>query len=122
MIGPHEGKELDLMLAGKKHLAVFYEDNIPEDTFSSHVNNGSLLRFEETFVTPEGGTIRYVCFTTPGEAWRANAFFWSKREIFSGERPFDDAYEYFIGRLLGYEESDIVHFLTHQANSRRTGS
>ncbi len=126
MIGPHEGKELDLMLAGKKHLAVFYdalrpgvttsEDIIPEAAFSIHVKNGLLLRFEETFTTSKDNTIRYVCFTTPREAWRANAFFWLKRETFEGKRPFDDAYEYFIGRLLSYSEEEIKNFLEHRKN------
>ncbi len=34
MIGPHEGEELELMLAGKKHLAIFH-DAIPEDGYIS---------------------------------------------------------------------------------------
>jgi hypothetical protein len=39
MIGPHEGKELELMLAGKKHLAAF-GDIIPEKKFPPYVENG----------------------------------------------------------------------------------
>lgn len=131
MIGPHEGKELELMLAGEKHLAVYHdvirpgyeipETVIPEDAFSSYVKKGTILRFSQEF-SVQGSTIRYVCFTTPSQSWRAHAFLWIKQEGFLGTRPFDEAYEYFIGRLLGYEESDIAHFLTHSVNFRRTGS
>ena len=113
------------MLAGQKHLAVFYDviipgketpqSIIPDKAFSSHVRTGALLRFSQDFSAGEK-TIRYVCFTTPQQAWRADAFFWAKQETLSGSRPFDDAYEYFIGRLLGYNESDIKDFLHHQKN------
>lgn len=120
MIGPHEGKELELMLAGKKHLAVFYdsllpdvpipEEVIPEQKFSLYVENGKIKRFSEDLFTKKG-IVKYVCFTTSGEEWRASAFLWAKKEGFSHRRPFDEAYEYFIGRLLGYEEKDILYFI-----------
>ena len=113
------------MLAGQKHLAVFYdviipgketpESIIPDQAFSSHVKTGTLLRFSQDFSAGEK-TIRYVCFTTPQQAWRADAFFWAKQETLSGSRPFDDAYEYFIGRLLGYNESDITNFIENKSS------
>jgi hypothetical protein len=59
MIGPHQGKELELMLAGKKHLAVFCEavvegveiseEIIPENAFSPYVTNGQIERFSQDF-------------------------------------------------------------------------
>jgi len=115
------------MLDGRKHLAVFYDviqegrhipdAIIPETAFAPFVPGRKIMRFTEDIRTMKSNTIiRYVCFTTPGEEWRANAFFWSKREGFSGRRPFDDAYEFFIGRLLGYEESDIEDFVSASRN------
>lgn len=121
MIAPHQGKELSLMLAGEKHLAVFYdvltpgqnisEDIIPESAFSPHVATGKMHRYSRDMTDKNGHIIRYVCFTSPGQAWRAEAFFWAKEEGLSGRRPFDQAYEYFIGRLLGYNEADIDGFI-----------
>lgn len=53
MIGPHEGKELDLMLSGEKHLAAFVmiadeepdERIIPEQAFNKPVQNGQIIKF-----------------------------------------------------------------------------
>lgn len=122
MIGPHEGKELELMLEGKKHLAIFYdaliegqsipEEIIPEKAFAPYVRKGLFTRTCKTVTLPKSSIPAfYVCFTQAGEEWRAQAFFWMQQECLEGRRPYDDAYEYFIGRLLGYEEEDIRDFI-----------
>lgn len=124
MIGPHQGKELELMLAGKKHLTLFYdvftdghENNeiiIPEKAFKPYVDSGEILRHSRDITAIKDGTIiTYVCFTLPGHAWRAEAFFWIKEECLSGRRPFDEAYEFFVGRLLDYKEEDIQDFINN---------
>lgn len=123
MIGPHEGRELDLMLRGEKHLALFYdvvkpgyqtpETIIPEQAFAPHVANGSVLRFEKHFPVKDGRPVRYVCFTSPQESWRAEAFFQAR-----SRSVFDDAYEYLVGRLLGYADADIEHFIEHSKSFR----
>jgi hypothetical protein len=131
MIGPHQGKELELMLAGKKHLAVFCEavvegveiseEIIPENAFSPYVINGQIERFSQDFFSPKlPFPARYVCFSMTGHEWRAKAFFWMHQECVTGKRPFDDAYEFFIGRLLGYEEEDIIDFLSHRKSFKYT--
>lgn len=125
MIGPHQGKELELMLAGKKHLAIFCEtvidgqeiaeEIIPEKTFSVYVLNGNIKRFSQDFISPKMPfPARYVCFVSVGHEWRASAFFWMHQECIDGRRPFDNAYEYFVGRLLGYAESDIEDFISNR--------
>ena len=43
-IGPHEGRELQLMLDGKKRVAWFNEME-PVDAFAKHVDDGELVRF-----------------------------------------------------------------------------
>ena len=45
LIGPHEGRELKLMLEGKKRLAWFSELD-PVDMFFPHIENGNINRFE----------------------------------------------------------------------------
>jgi len=125
MIGPHQGKELELMLEGKKHLAVFHdalienedipEEIIPERLFLPYLENGTFFRLSQDFIyanTPHPA--RFVCFTAAGEEWRARAFLWMQQECIAGRRPFDEAYEFFVGRLLGYEEADIKDFISHR--------
>jgi len=122
MIGPHQGKELELMLAGKKHLAAFTdavpesgiisEEIIPEKAFAPYVASGKFLRFcYEYYLSPKNIKIRNVFFTTLGNEWRASAYFWLHQEALAKRRPFDDAHEYFIGRLLDYDEADIQDFI-----------
>jgi len=113
------------MLAGQKHLAVFHDvyvedqpiskDVIPEKAFSSYVKSGAIKRFSKIYNNPEiSKSIMYVCFTSPNEEWRADAFFWLHEQGSKGSTLFDDAYEMFVGRLLGYSETDILHFIEHQ--------
>lgn len=131
MIGPHEGRELELMLAGQKHLAVFFEaiipgqeiseQVIPEKTFAPFVANGKIIRTSHIFTNSKSlHPIQYVCYTLPGNEWRAEAFFWIHEECAAGRRPFDDTYEYFVGRLLDYSEEDIFSFIEHQKLFRGT--
>lgn len=122
MIGPHEGKELELMLAGEKKLAVFHdlaipgqdipEDIIPDKSFAPHVAKGSIKRFaEKIHSTKSGNTIHYVCFTLPGEEWRASFFSWLKQNTLGGLIYNDRAHDIVIGQLLGYSEEDIQDYL-----------
>lgn len=124
MIGPHQGKELELMLSGKKHLAMFCEALvegqdipeliIPEKAFAPYVQNGVFSRISQDItVSNSPYSARYVFFTTKGQEWRAAAFLAMQAECLAGTRPFDEAHEFFVGRLLGYEESDILHYIDH---------
>lgn len=128
MIGPHEGKELALMLAGKKHLAVFCEaviegqeipeEIIPEKSFAPYVASGKIKKFSQDFVSSKAPfPARYVCFALAGHEWRAEAFLWLKQEAINGHIPFDSTYERFVGRLLDYEESDIDEFIERRAKA-----
>lgn len=123
MIGPHEGKELELMLAGKKKLAIFHdaliddrnipEDIIPEKAFAPYVAKGAIKRLsQDTPVVKSGSIIHYVCFTLPGEEWRAEFFIWLKSKTLKGEIPNDHAHDVVIGKLLGYKDSDIEDYLS----------
>lgn len=124
MIGPHEGKELELMLAGKKHLAAFgdvlpddgskiHEQIIPEEKFAPYVKSGAIKRFEQRiFVQKRDYELMHVCFTTPGNEWRAQTFLWLREMVHTDRIPYDDAIDVIIGRLLGYCEPDIQEFLS----------
>ena len=132
MIGPHQGKELELMLKRQKYLAIFCdaltddgisETIIPEQAFLPYIKQGAIIRFSRDYKSNEH-VVRYVCFTLPGHEWRADAFFWIHEECVAKRRPFDEAYEFFIGRLLDYEESDIQHFIQRRKEKvpARTGT
>jgi hypothetical protein len=120
MIGPHQGKELELMLAGEKAFAFFHdvvpasghisEEIIPEKAFAPYVQKGTIKRFSEEFKSNEH-IVRYVCFTLPGQEWRAQFFLWYKDELMSGCMVFDPSHEYIIGNLLGYHKADIEEYI-----------
>lgn len=127
MIGPHEGRELELMLAGKKPLAVFHdvvpekgaipEGIIPEQAFAQHVAKGALKRFSEDIYSEKlKRTVRHVCFTLPAHEWRAEFFLWYCRQLLTGQMEYSDQQEYIIGGLLGYSADDIAHFIEHKNN------
>lgn len=123
MIGPHEGKELALMLVGEKSLAMFHdaipdndeiaEEIIPEEAFAPHVAAGTIKRFSKDIEsTRKGGVIRFVCFTLPNEEWRAEYLLWFKSERFSRRLDHDPAHDEIIGKLLGYTDGDVQEFLS----------
>jgi hypothetical protein len=122
MIGPHEGKELELMLARVKPFAAFGdvvpeigtipEEIIPEKAFSPYVEQGNILRFSRDIAGNKTDEImRYVCFCLPGEQWRADTYFWLRENMRNGKFPDDHACDRIIGRLLGYGEADIEEFV-----------
>lgn len=122
MIGPHEQKELDLMLAGEKSLAVFHdllvegaeisEEIIPEKLFAPYVAKNQIKRFEKIITNKRNGDkIKFVSFTLPGEEWRAHFYLWIEEGIFSKELQYNPAHDELIGKLLGYSDADIKDFL-----------
>jgi hypothetical protein len=122
MIGPHEGRELQLMLAGEKALAlidtVVWRDGeaeplLDEGKYGPYFQSGKLLRFEHSWVDVKGRNSKILCATLPEQAWRADAYFWLRTASNRGVMPYDDAVHVMIGRLLGYKEEDIQHFLVH---------
>ena len=123
MIGPHEGKELALMLAGTKKCALFFdaipdqntiaEDIIPEKTFAPYAASHQLMRFEKDIVCNKlNAVIRVVCFTLPGEEWRAHFIMWLKEKRFQNIFVHNPEHDRMIGYLLGYAQTDINHFLS----------
>jgi len=125
MIGPHEGKELELMLSGEKHLAAFgdiipvdgeiHELIIPEKKFKPYVDSGEIIRYTEDHQTQNNQTMRYVCFTTPPEIWRAHAYIFIRKRLYSKEVDYTDSIDRLIGYLLGYHADDIEDFLNQFA-------
>ena len=130
MIGPHEGQELELMLAGKKCLAAFSdiipengkiaEAIIPEKKFKPYIDNGQLIRLSEDYVSPDNHHIRIVCFTTIDQAWRAQAYIFIRQKLHSKQVDYTDSIDQLIGHLLDYNPDDIKHFLNHGLQVSKT--
>jgi hypothetical protein len=122
MVGPHEDRELELMLAGEKPLAMFTEvwpvesGFIPEDEFLPHVRAGRIIMREAFEPAPavEGGPenlqIRCVLYALPDEAWRIDAMLLLRR-VYATQGGWDEGLERMIGSLLGYSQSDIDGFI-----------
>ena len=121
-IGPHEGRELELMLAGQKPLAMFTEISpietglIPEDEFAPYVKSGRIIMHEvfepmqDTAGHQEGLHIRRVLYALPEEIWRIEAILLVCR-VASGLRRWDEGLERVTGKLLGYEDRQIDAFV-----------
>ena len=119
--GPHEGRELELMISGIKPLSMFVDEispdfaTFPEQQFDSLVSRGKLVKSVsiETLPGPDGREhkIRRVLYALPEEEWRIRATLLVHdlyRSLSPGWRPDLDRV---IGLLLGYNRDDIENFL-----------
>jgi hypothetical protein len=118
MVGPHEGRELELMLSGRKPLSMFVVDAeglFPEQDFDAHVATGALKKAvsEEPTSTPDGQTIniRRVMYAIPSEEWRIEAMR-LVLDVYDSSGPgWRPDLERVIGTLLGYDREDIEEFI-----------
>jgi hypothetical protein len=105
----HTNRELILMLAGKKPLAVFSEvipedvglDLIPEQYFAKYVDSGRFVT-REVFLYFEERTVRTVFYTYPGDSWRIDAYLLMKKV--AKKTGWSEGFERMEGVLLGYED------------------
>ncbi|NCC23255.1 MAG: hypothetical protein EOM26_12480 [Alphaproteobacteria bacterium] len=131
-VRPHEGRELSLMLAGRKKFAIFSEEapsdeafarnSVPEQIYAPYVARGRIVRLDaDIWHAKLRRPIRYVCYTLPGSEWRAQAFFWIRREIYGGRRQPDPSDDVMIARLLGYSMDEVEAFRSAFAGAAALG-
>lgn len=125
-IGPHEGRELDLMLSGDKPLAMFSDIvssgfEWPDEQFDPYVTSGALVKKEFRTNTPDGRfQVRHLYFALPDEAWRIEeAHDLSCRHFDAWNAEAEEACVK-LGRLLGYAEGDIQAFVSWSNRNRAT--
>ncbi|MBX2831260.1 MAG: hypothetical protein KTR23_08795 [Rhodospirillales bacterium] len=116
-IGPHNDRELELMLAGTKPMAMFSDalhvsDYFPETDFAPHVKAGRIIRAEE-IIAKVPYDMRYLFFALPGEEWRIEEALVMASNLCAGTVKDHDADSARMGQLLGYHEEDIKAFLNH---------
>jgi hypothetical protein len=120
-VSPHDGRELELMLEGKKHLSMFtIEDNVeyedyPDKRFDAFTLEGRFVRGVrvEKFMLVNGMEMsaRRILYATANEAWRIPAMLMIQdiyATLIPGRRP---DLERAIGWLLGYDRGDIELFV-----------
>lgn len=123
-IGPHEGRECALMLAGQKPMAMFcdvatHSDHFPESEFAPHVEVGTIIRREEFYSSLGDAVVtRCLFFALPAHEWRIEEAHLIQKAIFTGQRCATAADDAQLGYLLGYEDADITAFLNHVRSLR----
>lgn len=108
----HTDRELLMMLAGTKPLAVFWEpypselcvSSFPETRFDEHVSEGRFVKREyiEPLPSEDGSAIRVVLYAVPTEVWRFNAYLLLRRT--ARKVDWNEGFERMEGSLLGYED------------------
>jgi hypothetical protein len=113
-LGPHEGKELELMLKNKKELALFYTGSEVPEEFDPYLRNGILhcytFKYDLTVNSKVHEFADYIisnAIDNPKVFRLANLLERTRAEKFSPELEKE------IGQLLGYNEEDIDYYIQH---------
>jgi hypothetical protein len=130
-IGPHEERELELMLAGVKPLAYFSEltradFEFPDAEFEPHVKTGRIIKRDILHIQTllgQNEEIRSLYYALPGEEWRIDKAHANRLRGYQTRKKSDyDSRE--MGELLGYTKHEIDVFLKWSARldqARRDG-
>jgi hypothetical protein len=119
-IGPHEGRELELLLAGVKPLARLHSEpatGFTEDLtpFEPHVKAGTLLHKD---VPSEDGLYIAHYFYLPGEEWRIKILELAMTTFKQPGRSSltsEDLHR-LDGTLLGYTKEEVDFFIKNLNN------
>jgi hypothetical protein len=115
----HTGRELLLMITGKKPFAAFSElqhqssedSIIPEKYFEPFVKQSMILKFDSIHSQSKHSPVplRRVLYALPGQQWRANAYIalWK----LAATHGWNSGFELMEGFLLGYETTIDSYFL-----------
>ena len=128
-LGPHEGRELELMLTGKKPLSLFsFEEGIereifPEHQFDLYVAEGVFVKNVrvDCYVSADGEEVnmRSVLYATASESWRIPAMRMVQDIYHSQGLGWRLDLERVIGALLGYDRNDVELFVERLAKRQR---
>lgn len=125
LIGPHNGKELELMLSGQKPMAYFvvmdapYEGEVGNEGFEDYVQNGTFVKIiAKNEHMPY--SIYYYCL--PCEVWRAKL-----SSLMMNLRSNNQANDFTAedlhridGYLLGYDKEAIDYFVARWKHRLKT--
>lgn len=112
-IGLHEGIELELMLSRKKMLALFFNDMGVPGTFLPYIERG-VFRCNYLVLVPQDKQTpielgAFILFRPVHQKYAGQFEQLLKKSI----RHFDPMVEREIGKLLGYQEEDILLYINN---------
>lgn len=119
----HTNRELPMMLAGDKPLAVFCDSYAPgsdskvmwDEMFEPYVQAGRFIKREHIEIDSRdaSNSMSWILYALPNEAWRIDAYILMKKTAkISG---WNDGFERMEGSLLGYtDEQNNVHLLQNK--------
>ena len=124
----HIGRELQLMLASKKPLSMFYDDAdaatdeliIPTKAFGKYVKLGKFSKAEQIFELAYDPRIgrnyrtRYVLYCLKGEEWRLDAMFLVLKAVINTPK-YDEGLDRLTGYLLGYTEGEVEAYIASRS-------
>jgi len=104
-IGPHQGQELELMRRGEKPAALIWPRELPKwrRDIKTH-------KWTVTKITVFGGQSSVVVSQDPNTGNQIQKLFTDVGDT----RPVPAKFHEQLGRLLGYSDADINHFLAQQ--------
>jgi hypothetical protein len=122
LIGPHVGRELELMLAGQKPMAMFYTEEGMDSKycgveFEPYVASGRFVKFTAPATFP---AIERIWYCQPGEEWRAklDRLMFEKMTDNTIWKDFSSVDLHRIGGfLLGYSKTCVDHFVEINCNN-----
>lgn len=115
-VGPHEGREVELMRAGLKPASMFVEPTdsdvecFDEEEFDALVSEGKIVK-SVTLETHDRHNMRRVIYALPHEEWRINALIFVITLYFSLTPGWHADIDRVIGLLLGYDRTDIEMYI-----------
>ncbi|WP_293743485.1 hypothetical protein [uncultured Acinetobacter sp.] len=119
-LGPHEGKELELMLQNKKELSLFYTDSEIPEAFLPYIKKGRFyckVLKHKLFVKDE--YVDFEFYIISQEPNTPNVYKLSKALGESLKVKFSPDLEREIGLLLGYNDSDIEYYIQHSLKTHQ---
>ena len=119
LLGPHQDKELNLMLAGEKPFSLIDTSRRSDEQQAQWWHAVATGRIIHAIGIDVKNKIDY--FSLPGEEWRME----KAREIFQAVRDTDvmtDEHHTTLGQLLGYSDEAIRHFIGDRPSVREDDS
>lgn len=126
LIGPHEGRELELMLKGEKPAAMFYDVEpytdglIPEKDFQPYVEIGKLIKKESQHIF-RGMHVKHIYYSLPNYVSHIERLIELAKYQYDPTRisTLPEELERETGKLLGYSDEAIEYYLEHRRNRKK---
>ncbi|MEQ1311283.1 hemin receptor [Acinetobacter sp. XH1639] len=119
MLGPHESRELELLLSGEKPIAFFYE-GLP-DEFLPYLESGILKSRTKTTTTrlPNIQIENILIYKDVAIEQVDELISVIELSLNQPKAGFVPELERRIGQLLGYREEDIEFYLQHLSRNKK---